>query len=74
MIVRLLEAWHTEGNPLDKYAVYTGWKIDFTSRDIHELEKFVTLMGPFNVLFSKLNADHESTIHLVYPTVLVSIN
>ena len=73
MIQRILEAWHADGNPLDQYAVYTGWGMDFSSRDILELEKFVTLMQPFNVLFSQLNGDRQSTIHLVYPTVQVNL-
>lgn len=34
-----------------------------------ELTKYLNLMLPLKDLFSAMNADHVSTIHLVYPSL-----
>ena len=73
MINSLLDAWFAEGCPLDQYCHYTQWGIYFTKDDIAEMQKFQTLMTPLATLFSRLNADHESTLHLVYPSLKVTL-
>ena len=49
-----------------------SWDIVFTHEDIASFEIFVSLMDPMEKLFSSLNSEKESTIHLCYPTVLVT--
>ena len=73
MITGLLEAWRWEGNPLQKFIKHMSWKIDFTERDMDDLSKYMLLLTPLEKLFSRLNADQSSTIHLVYPYLMVSI-
>ena len=48
------------------------WGITFSRHNIKELEKLNRIMGPMETLFSKLNSERISTIHLVYPTFNVT--
>ena len=38
-------------------------------QDFQELVKLMSILGPMNKLYSQLNAEKDSTIHLVYPIV-----
>ena len=49
------------------------WGITFSRHEISELEKLNRIMGPMETIFSKLNSEKVSTIHLVYPTVKVTL-
>ena len=68
MLAVFLEAAKDPKEPLVKLNIEMKWGI---SR-IQELDKLMSIMGPMNKLFSQLNAEKESTIHLVYPTVKVN--
>ena len=71
MIKVLLECSKYEGNPLFMLADSMNWDIQFTRQDLAELEKFMTIMGPLEKLFSSLDSDQHSTIQKVYPDIKV---
>ena len=72
MLRVLLEAANQPDKPLKKLSYEMSWGIVFTDKDIANMQVFVELMDPMEKLFSSLNSEKESTIHLCYPTVLVS--
>ena len=72
MLAVFLEAAKDPKEPLVKLNMEMKWGISFSGQEIQELEKLMSIMGPMNKLFSQLNAEKESTIHLVYPTVKVN--
>ena len=72
MLRVLLEAARLPDQPLKKLCYEMSWDIVFTHEDIASFEIFVSLMDPMEKLFSSLNSEKESTIHLCYPTVLVT--
>ena len=39
--------------------------------ELPDLTKYVTMMTPIEILFSTLNGETHSTLHLVYPTLKV---
>ena len=39
--------------------------------ELPELKKYVTMMTPIETLFSSLNSETQSTLHLVYPSLTV---
>ena len=39
--------------------------------ELPDLAKYVSMMSPIETLFSTLNSETQSTLHLVYPTLLV---
>ena len=45
----------------------------FSAKDIDDIKVFVQVMDPMERLFSSLNSEKESTVHLCYPTVLVTL-
>ena len=71
MIKVLLECSKYEGNPLFMLADSMNWDIQFSRQDLAELEKFMTIMGPLEKLFSSLDSDQHSTIQKVYPDIKV---
>ena len=71
MLRVLLEALECVDKPIRKLNMTMNWDIHFTSQDISNIRVFVRMMDPMERLFSSLNSEKESTIHLVYPTVLV---
>ena len=73
MLRVLLEAALLPDQPLKKLSFEMSWDIVFTSEDISNMQIFVQLMDPMEKLFSSLNSEKESTIHLCYPTVLDSL-
>ena len=73
MLRVLLEAANQPGQPLKKLSYEMNWNIIFTSEDIANIEIYVKMMDPMEKLFSSLNSEKESTIHLCYPTVLVTL-
>ena len=73
MLRVLLEAANQPDKPLKKLSYEMNWNIIFTSEDIANIEIYVKMMDPMEKLFSSLNSEKESTIHLCYPTVLVTL-
>ena len=73
MLRVLLEAANQPDKPLKKLSYEMSWDIVFTSEDIANIEIYVKMMDPMEKLFSSLNSEKESTIHLCYPTVLVTL-
>ena len=71
MINALLEVAELPDSPLSKLSQIMKWNISFTPQDITELKKFVEIMGPMERIFTHLNSELESTIHLCYPFVKV---
>ena len=71
MIRALLEVAELPDSPLTRLSLAMKWQIQFSTHDISELKKFVQIMGPMERLFSQLNSELESTIHLCYPFVKV---
>lgn len=45
----------------------------FTEAEVNELEIYFSMMDPIEVLFSKLNGENHATLHLVYPSIQVSL-
>ena len=74
MIAVILEALDQPDDPLHELAKEMKWNIRFTTYDVGELQKFMKIMGPINVLFGQLNCDTKSSLHLVYPSVKVYLS
>ena len=73
MLRVLLEAAERVDKPLQKLSYSMGWGIEFSAKDIEDIKVFVQVMDPMERLFSSLNSEKDSTIHLCYPTVLVTL-
>ena len=73
MLRVLLEAAERLDEPLMKLNYAMCWGIEFTALDIENIKTFVQSMDPMERLFSSLKSEKESTIHLSYPTVLVTL-
>ena len=73
MLRVFLEAANHPNNPLQHLNLEMKWGITFSRHEISELEKLSRIMGPMETIFSKLNSEKVSTIHLVYPTVKVTL-
>ena len=71
MIRGFLEAAKLQDNPVNQLCKHMDWSLVFTQEDLGNLNIFLTLMGPTEFLFSKLNSEKESTLHLCYPIVQV---
>ena len=69
----LLEAAERQDKPLEKLNYAMGWNINFSAQEIEDIRVFVRMMDPLERIFSSLNSEKESTIHLCYPTVLVKL-
>ena len=74
MLRALLEVFELPDAPLSKLSSTMKWHIEFSDNEVTELRKFVSMMCPMERLFSKLNCEKESTLHLCYPTVKVTLN
>ena len=70
MLRVLLEAAERLDQPLKKLNYAMCWGIEFTALDIENIKTFVQSMDSMD---SSLNSEKESTIHLSYPTVLVTL-
>ena len=73
MLRVLLEVAECPDKPLEKLYYAMGWGIQFTAQEIEHIRVFVRIMDPMERIFSSLNSEKESTIHLCYPTVLVRL-
>ena len=73
MLRVLLEVAECPDKPLEKLNYAMGWGIQFTAQEIENIRVFVRIMDPMERIFSSLNSEKESTIHLCYPTVLVRL-
>ena len=68
------EAAKLQDNPVNQLCKHMDWSLVFTQEDLGNLNTFLSLMGPTEFLFSKLNSEKESTLHLCYPIVQVMPN
>ena len=73
MLRVLLEAAKHQDKPLQKLSYAMGWGINFSEQEIEDIRVYVELMSPLERLFSSLNSEKESSSHLCYPTVLVTL-
>ena len=71
MLLVFIEALNHPNNPILHLCNEMEWVFTFNRLEITELEKFMRLMGPMETMFSQLNSEKVSTIHMVYPTVKV---
>ena len=72
MIRQLIACAKYPGNPLFRLCSEMKWGIQFAQYEIDELEKYVSIAGPLETLFSALNSDQFSTIQRVYPSLKVN--
>ena len=73
MLRVLLDAAERLDKPLQRLSYAMEWDIVFSAKDIDDIKVFVQVMDPMERLFSSLNSEKESTVHLCYPTVLVTL-
>ena len=73
LLKTFLEAAMWEGKPLQKLSTQMKWFIEFSDEEIADLQKLYQLLEPMESLFTKLGSESLSTIHLLLPTLLVSI-
>ena len=71
MLEVFLEAANHPKEPIYHLNIEMKWGITFSIQEIWELEKLMSIMGPMEKMFSKLNSEKTSTIQLVFPTVKV---
>ena len=73
MVAVLVQALKHEGDPIHVLNQHMGgkWNITFSHLDVVNLECFLKIMAPLEKLFTDLNAEWCSTIHMVYPSVKV---
>ena len=69
MLRSLLKAADLPDKPLTKLSKAMKWYIEFSEAELSELKKFVKIMGPIESLFSGLNSEKESTLHMCLPSV-----
>ena len=71
MVRQMIQCAKYPGNPLNKICSELKWGISFAQYEIDELEKYISIVGPMETLFSALNSDHSSTLHRVFPSLKV---
>lgn len=71
MLRVFIEALNHENNPLLHLSNEMKWNKTFTRVEVAELEKFMRIMGPMEMMFTRLNSEKVSTIHMVFPTIKV---
>ncbi len=71
MLEAFIEAANHPKQPLYHLNVEMQWGITFSRQEILELEKLMSIMRPMEKMFSHLNSENTSTIHMVFPTVKV---
>ena len=79
MLKELVKVLKAEGDPSDpspmeymNYKMGKTWKkVSFSDEEVKEIEKYLSLMSPMEHLFSMLNSEKETTIHLVLPVLMV---
>ena len=73
MLRTWIKAAKWEGRPLETLSNKMKWFISFTAEEIDDMEKLLMLLDPMERLFTRLGSQTEPTIHLVVPTLLVSV-
>ena len=71
MLETFIEAANHPSQPLYHLNIEMQWGITFSRQEILELEKLMSIMRPMEKMFSQLNSENTSTIHMVFPTVKV---
>ena len=73
MLRTFLEAATYPGQPLEQLSTQMKWYISFSSEEISDLQNLLNILDPMELLFTKLGSETSSSIHLVVPTLLVSL-
>ena len=73
MLRTWIKAAKWEGKPLERLSSQMKWFISFTTEEIDDMEKLLLLLDPMERLFTRLGSQSQSSIHLVVPTLLVSV-
>ena len=71
MLETFIEAANHPKQPLYHLNIEMQWGITFSRQEILELEKLMSIMRPMEKMFSQLNSENTSTIHMVFPTIKV---
>ena len=71
MLEVFIEAANDPKQPLYHLNIEMKWGITFSRQEIRELEKLMSIMRPMEKMFSQLNSENTTQIHLVFPTVKV---
>ena len=74
MLASFLRAAKDPNLPLMKLSLEMKWDIEFSRKEISDLEKLLGVLEPLEELFVRLGSERESTIHLVVPTIKVNLN
>ena len=74
MLRSFLRAAKDPNLPLIKLSNELKWDIEFSRKEISDLEKLLGVLDPLEELFLRLGSERESTIHLVVPTIKVKMN
>ena len=74
MLKELVNVLKADGNPIEymNYKMGKTWKkVIFSDEEVKEIEKYLSLMSPMEHMFSMLNTEKESSLHLVLPVLMV---
>lgn len=74
MLRSFIRAAKDENLPLLKLSHSMKWDIEFSRREISDLEKLLSVLDPLEELFVRLGSESQSTMHLVLPTIVVNIH
>ena len=74
MVSVLLKAAEYENQPLLQLEREMNWDTGLRQGDIDELKVYHKILSPMCKLFSELNSEKQSTLHLAFPYVMVSLN
>ena len=74
MLRSFIRAAKHENLPLTKMSLQMKWDIEFSRKEISDMEKLLSVLETLEQLFVRLGSESESTIHLVVPTIKVNIN
>ena len=72
MIATLLECAALPGSPLELLDQKMGWGISFSSIELNELKNYLKVVQPLHSMFDKLNAEKDSNIQKVIPSLKVT--
>ena len=71
MLEVFIEAANDPKQPLYHLNIEMKWGITFSRQEMKELEKLMSILRPLEKMFSQLNAENTTQIHMVFPTVKV---
>ena len=66
----VVKAASVAGNPVNEMCYKMDWNLEITDKDITSLKSFIDIMSPFQELSDKLGGEKQSTINLVYPSLV----